>query len=204
MNHETFPGTALIIIDIINTLAFPEGGSLLDQALPIAKNIVDLKRQSRQIGIPVVYVNDNFGKWHSDWKSVYGLCSADESLGAPLAKLLEPFEEDYFVLKPRHSGFYNTCLDVLLGELQVHNLILTGIAGNICVLFTAHEAHMRKYNLWIPSNCTASNTPQENEGAMLHLNQTLQIAIDDFNQNDKELSSTLRRVFKEAQHPSQL
>jgi nicotinamidase-related amidase len=96
----------------------------------------------------------------------------EEVCGKPLATILQPDAEDYFVLKPKHSGFYSTTLALLLQALGAHTLILTGIAGNICVLFTANDAYMRGYTLIIPADCVASQTVQENKSA-LHLMQTV-------------------------------
>jgi len=70
------------------------------------------------------------------------------------------------VLKPKHSGFFSTTLETLLHYLGSRTLILTGIAGNFCVLFTANDAYMRDYELVIPSDCTASNTAEENRQAL--------------------------------------
>jgi nicotinamidase-related amidase len=163
---------ALLLIDVINDLAFADGKALLKQALPMAKKIAALKRRARQAGIPSIYVNDNFGRWRSDFRELLRHCLDEEVPGKPLAMLLQPEEEDYFVLKPKHSGFYSTTLELLLQALGVHTLILTGIAGNICVLFTANDAYVRSYTLVIPADCVASKTVRENKSA-LHLMQTV-------------------------------
>jgi nicotinamidase-related amidase len=83
-----------------------------------------------------------------------------------MVELLEPEENDYFVLKPKHSGFFSTTLETLLRYLDTKTVILTGIAGNFCVLFTANDAYMRDFDLFVPSDCTASNTKQENDLAL--------------------------------------
>ena len=163
---------ALLLIDVINDLAFAHGKALLKQALPMAKKIAALKRRAKRAGIPSIYVNDNFGRWQSDFQKLLRHCLDQEVCGKPLAALLQPDDEDYFVLKPKHSGFYSTTLELLLQALGVHTLILTGIAGNICVLFTANDAYMREYALIIPADCVASNTVRENTNA-LHLMQTV-------------------------------
>ena len=161
---------ALLMIDVINDLAFADGNKLLQQALPMAKRLAALKHRAKRLGIPRIYVNDNFGRWQSDFQKVLRHCLSEESRGKPLATLLRPDTEDYFVLKPKHSGFYSTTLELLLQALGVHTLILTGIAGNICVLFTANDAYMRDYALVIPADCIASNTVHANKSA-LHLMQ---------------------------------
>ena len=99
------------------------------------------------------------------------------SLGKPLAKLLLPTEDDCtlnfimqqsthirlsldFVLKPKHSAFYCTPLDILLNHLGTETSILAGIAGNICVLFTANDAYMRNYKIVVLKDCIGSNTKE--------------------------------------------
>lgn len=153
-------------IDVINDLAFAEGKALLKQAIPMAKRVAALKRRAKQAGIPSIYVNDNFGRWQSDFQKVIAHCLEEEVCGRPLATLLRPEADDYFVLKPKHSGFYSTTLELLLRYLGVQTLILTGIAGNVCVLFTANDAYMRDYHLVVPEDCVASNTVQENKSAL--------------------------------------
>jgi nicotinamidase-related amidase len=175
--------TALLIIDMLNTLKFPGAKKLLRQAIPAARAIAKLKEKAKRKGIPVLYVNDNFGQWRSDWKAVFEICSRPDSLGHKLAEILKPDEDDYFVLKPRHSGFYSTTLDLLLRELGVKTLILTGVAGNICVLFTAHEAHMRGYSVIVPPDCIASNSRRENNNALAQM----QAAIGPMNKSSRQL-----------------
>jgi nicotinamidase-related amidase len=86
--------------------------------------------------------------------------------GEPIARRLLPGPNDYFVLKPKHSGFFSTQLDLLLNYLGVRTVIVTGVAGNICVLFTASDAYLRDYKIIVPRDCVASNTPEENDAAL--------------------------------------
>ncbi|HEX5708499.1 MAG TPA: isochorismatase family cysteine hydrolase [Pyrinomonadaceae bacterium] len=163
---------ALLLIDVINDLEFDSGRELLEHALPMAERLAALKRRCKEAGVPVIYVNDNFGKWQSDFNKILSHCIDDDTLGRPLAEKLRPEEDDYFVLKPKHSGFFSTTLDILLDYLQVKTLILTGLTGDICVLFTANDAYMRDFHLVIPEDCVASNDPRENEHALRKM-QTL-------------------------------
>ena len=164
---------ALLLIDVINDLEFEDGAQLLKHALPMAEKIAALKRRAKQAEIPVIYVNDNFGKWQSDFNKILKHCLEDDVRGKPVAQLLRPDEDDYFVLKPKHSGFFSTTLDTLLEYLRARTLILTGVAANICVLFTANDAYMRDFNLVIPKDCVASNTKEENEHAIKLMEQVL-------------------------------
>jgi nicotinamidase-related amidase len=147
----------LLLIDVINDMAFVEADRLLRYALPMAKRLNRLKERCRRKGIPAVYVNDNFGRWRSDFRAVIAHCLGERSRGREIAARLLPSDDDYFVLKPLHSGFYSTTLDVLLSHLGADTLILTGIAADICVLFTANDAYMRGFRLMVPRDCVASN-----------------------------------------------
>jgi nicotinamidase-related amidase len=157
---------ALVLIDVINDLDFPEADELLRYARPMARKVLRLKQRAKKAGVPVIYVNDNFGRWRSDFRRQVVHCLRDNSRGHEIVSLLQPDEDDYFVLKPKHSGFFSTTLETLLRYLGSRKLILTGIAGNFCVLFTANDAYMRDYELIIPSDCTVSNTAEENRQAL--------------------------------------
>jgi len=163
---------ALLLIDWINDLEFDAGQKLLPQALAAAKATGALRRRAKQAGVPVIYCNDNFGKWRSDFRSLLEHVLNDDVRGRPIAQLLVPEQDDYFVLKPKHSGFHSTSLDVLLAHLGATTLILTGIAGNFCVLFTAHDAYMRDFRLVVPRDCLASEDEGDNRHALEHMAKT--------------------------------
>jgi nicotinamidase-related amidase len=167
--HGNVPDTspvALLLIDVINDLEFDTGPELLKHALPMARRLAEFKKRAKEAGIAIIYVNDNFGRWQSDFNKLLSHCLKDDVCGKQLAEILKPEEEDYFVLKPKHSGFFSTTLDTLLEYLQARTLILTGLTGDICVLFTANDAYMRDFNLIIPSDCVASSKQEENEHAL--------------------------------------
>jgi nicotinamidase-related amidase len=170
-------GAALLLIDVINDFEFPNGDVLFEQALPVARQIAALKAAARQAQVPVIYVNDNFGKWQSDWKKIVAHCLEDGVRGEPFVQLLLPSDDDYFVLKPKHSGFYCTTLDLLLEHVGAHSLILAGIAGNNCVLFTANDAYMRDFRLFVPSDCVVSETAAENDSALKQMAKVLKADI---------------------------
>jgi len=155
---------ALIIEDVINDLEFPEAKQLARFIPSLADSIARLKRRAKAAGVPVIYVNDNFGRWRSDFRALIKHCHKGKSRS--LIEKLYPEQDDYFVLKPKHSGFFSSALETLLRYLRVRRLIITGIAGNFCVLFTANDAYMRDYELTIPSDCVISNTAKENKEAL--------------------------------------
>lgn len=168
---------ALILIDVINALDFDRGEQLLEYALPMARNIAALKRRAKELGIPTVYANDNFGRWQSDLNQVLDHVLHDGVPGKPLAEILHPEKDDYFVLKPKHSGFFSTQLDILLDYLGATTLIMTGVQANICVLFTANDAYMRDYALVVPSDCVASVDPAEAEHALKEMQVVLKAQV---------------------------
>jgi nicotinamidase-related amidase len=179
-DHGSFPDrarVALLLIDVINALDFPDASSLLKQAIPMAKRLAVLKRRAKQAGVPSIYVNDNFGRWKSDFQHIVRHCTSKSARGAAVSELLRPQSNDYFVLKPMHSGFYSTTLEVLLEYLRVDTLILTGIATNICVLFTANDAYMRDYTLYVPRDCVAANTAEETNSALDEMERLLKADI---------------------------
>lgn len=165
--------TALLLIDVINDLEFEGAEQLLRHALPMARRLARLKARALRAGIPAIYVNDNFGRWQSDFRRVVDHCLEDGVRGEPIVKLLQPSDDDYFVLKPKHSAFFATTLDTLLSYLGAKTLIITGIAGNICILFSANDAYMRDFNLVVPSDCVASNTAEENRHALRQMKKVL-------------------------------
>ncbi|MGG1685554.1 cysteine hydrolase family protein [Pseudalkalibacillus sp. NRS-1564] len=162
-SHQT-TSAALLLIDVINTMDFEDAELLARYTEKTADNIQSLKKEAKAKGMPVIYVNDNYGLWQSDFKKVINY--AAEANGQHLVDRLEPEDDDYTVVKPKHSGFFSTPLSTLLKFLNVNTLILTGFAGNICVLFTANDAYMREYDLYIPSDCCASNVKEDNDYAL--------------------------------------
>lgn len=163
----------LLLIDVINDMEF-EGGSLLfKQALPAAKKIAKLKIEARRRGVPTIYVNDNFGRWRSDFKALVRHCLEGGVRGEPIARLLVPDGEDYFVLKPKHSGFFSTSLDLLLRSLGANTLILAGFATEICVLYTAHDGYMRDFEIIVPRDCVASETADGRRYALAQMRRNL-------------------------------
>lgn len=157
---------ALVIVDMINHLEFEGGDCLLPQALEAARATAALRARADEAGVPTIFANDNFGRWRSDFRQVVKECTAPGVRGRELGRILLPGPDDYFVLKPKHSAFYDTTLDTLLHYLGTRTLILAGIAGDACVLQTASDAYMRDYRLIVPADCTASIEPGDNDTAL--------------------------------------
>lgn len=169
--------TALLLIDVINDFDFDGSAELLRFAVPAARRLAKVTAHLRSAGVPVIYVNDNFGRWRSDFREQIKRCTHANCTGREVAAQLLPAADDYFVLKPRHSGFYATALPVLLEELGNHRLVLAGLAGDICVLYTANDAYMRGFDLMVIADCTASETVEGNEHALKHMKQRLKASV---------------------------
>lgn len=192
--HGSVPdssGVALLLIDVINDMEFDQGDALVAHALPAAHRIAALKKKAKAKKIPAVYINDNFGKWQSDFRKLVAHCLEENVRGEEIVRLLQPEEDDYFVLKPKHSAFYSSTLDTLLDYLGARLLIMTGFAGNICILFSASDAYMRDYHLYIPRDCIASNTEADNDYALEQMQRVLK--IDASSSEELDLDELLRK-----------
>jgi len=168
---------ALLLIDVINALEFKGAETLVEPALAMARAVAELKRRCARAGIPAIYVNDNFGRWREDQHAIIARALKPGTLGQPVAELLRPAAEDYFVVKPKHSGFFATPLDTLLTYLRVRTVILTGIGTELCVLFTANDAYMRDYRLVVPSDCVTAIDPGEGTHALQRMVDVLQADV---------------------------
>lgn len=164
---------ALVLIDVINDFDFPGAEALLRYALPASKCIAALKERATRARIPIIYANDNFGKWRSDFRQQIQYCLQKRNRGSQIVELLRPADEDFFVLKPMHSGFFSTTLEILLERLHVRRLVIVGFAADICVLYTANDAYMRDFKIAVPSDCVASETARQYRFALEHMAQRL-------------------------------
>ena len=167
--------TALLVIDMLSTWDFPDGDAMLAAAERIAPCIADLRRRCRASGVPVIYANDNQGRWRSDVREVVATALEHEGGGARIAELLKPGHDDYFVLKPKHSGFHATPLDLLLRHLQVRRLVVTGVSGDQCVLYTVADARMHDYEIVVPRDCVASLSAERDRRLLDYLAEVSQV-----------------------------
>ena len=161
--------SAILVVDVINDLEFPGGEKVEPWARKMADRLVPTLRKARRAKTQIIYANDNFGRWQDDFSAVYKHATRRAARGAAIARRLKPAKNDYFILKPMHSAFYATSLPVLLHHLQVNHLILAGIATNLCVFFTAHDAHMRGLKLTVLSDCCAAESDHDHNLALSQL-----------------------------------
>lgn len=167
------PGVALLILDMLSEYKFPGAAKVLRHLPAAARAIHRLKMRAIAHGIPVIYVNDTANKWESNQEEFVGRCCAPEAKGREVSMLLAPSGNDYFMFKPKHSGFYGTPLQTLLQRLRIKKLILTGMTSHQCVLFTAVDAYVRDFELIVPRDCIGGSTAAENTHALFLLNSAL-------------------------------
>ncbi len=120
------------------------------------------------------HANDNSGQWRSDFTFVVDESLGSDSIGAEITRALQPGDADYFILKPKHSAFFATPLEILLDHLRAKRLVIAGVSGDQCVLNTAADARMRDFDVVVPSDCIASLTPARNSRALEQLRDALE------------------------------
>jgi len=167
----------LLLVDFINALDFPGAEKLAAPALEAARATADLKRRLRADGVVAIYANDNFGAWQSDFHGLVNRCLALPGEPGEIARLLRPREDDLTVLKPRHSAFYASPLELLLAEMGTHELVLCGLAADMCVQLTAADAFLREYDVWVPSDCTAAETAKAKAAALEYMADVLKCDV---------------------------
>lgn len=167
----------LLLVDFINPLRFEGAEAIAPQAVEAARATAAFKRRCTAEGWSIVYVNDNFGEWRSDVSVLLRECRRSGGAAAELARLLSPKDGDLFVLKPRHSGFYQTPLALLLDELGARQLVITGLAADYCVQSTAMDAYVRGHRVWVPSDCTAAESPHQKQLALQWMKEHLKARI---------------------------
>jgi nicotinamidase-related amidase len=166
-------GVGLLLVDVINPMDFEDADGVADAAVAAAGPMRGLRDQADALGVPVVYVNDNYGHWASEKAAIVAACAAASPAGRALVDVLGPRPADYFVIKPQFSGFYATNLPVLLPRLGVNRLVLVGLVADICVLFTAADAHMREYGLWVPGDAVAGLSAERRGWALELMRQSM-------------------------------
>lgn len=164
---------ALLLVDVVNDFDFPGADDMLGEALDVARRLAAFRERARKAGVPVIYANDNFGRWRSDLPALVERCLRPDAPGRRVVELLRPAADDYAVLKPRHSAFFATPLDLLLAHLGTRRLVVGGFAGDMCVQFTAQDAFMRGLDVVVPRDGIASEKPSHTEAALAFMRRTL-------------------------------
>lgn len=168
--------TAVLFVDLINDFNFVGGEKLLSNTTEILPNLIKLKSFAKENDLPVIYVNDHYGLWQADFNKIIEHCTNENS--KELIESMKPDDSDYFLIKPQHSAFFQTPLQSLLTDLNRNTLIIAGIAGDICILFTAKDAYMYQMDLYIPKNCMASEEKENNDYALYLMRSVMKADID--------------------------
>jgi len=168
---------ALLIIDVITDFDFPDGDHIREQALKILPDLASLVKDARSAEIPVIYINDNFGKWQEDFKTTVKYCLRAGSKGKKFVSQLKPASEDYYILKPQRSAFYKTTLDLLLEQLGAETLIIAGLTTDICIFFSANDAYMRNFNIIVPQDCVCALNAEINTATLKTIERILDADI---------------------------
>lgn len=169
----------LLLIDFINPLDFEGAQQLAPEAVAAARATAALRRTLQARGAQSVYANDNYGVWHADFMAVWQRCRDAGGPSADMARVLAPRRRDYTILKPRHSAFYATPLDLLLRQLRCRQLVLTGVAADSCVLASAMDAYLRGYAVWVPADCVAAESAEMRDQALAVMQRVLKADVRD-------------------------
>ena len=184
IDHQVSSGTGmprspnvLLLVDFINPLRFEGAEDIADAAVEAARAAAKLKKAFHAAGACVIYINDNFGQWRSDVPTLLRECPRSAGAAAQLARLLAPTKSDLMILKPRHSGFYATPLDLLLEQLGTKEVVVTGLATDYCVKCTAMDAYVRGYRVAVPADCTAAESEERKHAALAWMTDALKARI---------------------------
>lgn len=167
----------LLLVDFITPLDFPGAEALARPALEAARATATLKGRLKAEGVAALYANDNYGVWQSDFHSLVSQCLGRPGEAGEIARLLYPQADDLTILKPRHSAFYASPLELLLAEMDTRELVLCGLATDMCVQLTAADAFLREYKVWVPADCTAAQDEKAKAAALAYMESVLKCEV---------------------------
>lgn len=163
---------AVLVIDMMNTYKHEDAEPLAESVAKIVDPLADLILRARgRDDIDVIFVNDNYGDFSADFNDIVNaaLAGARPDLVSPVA----PDEDSLRVLKVRHSAFYASSLDYLLGRRKAERLIVTGQVTEQCILYSALDAYVRHFSFVIPPDCVASIDPELGDAALTMMNKNM-------------------------------
>jgi nicotinamidase-related amidase len=159
------PADVLVVIDVINDFQHEDGERLLASFKERLAAMTETIARARKDGIPIIYVNDERGRWDSDAPAL--IRAALESNGTDIVTCLAPHPGDHVLLKHRYSAFDHTPLDLLLEQLDVDRLVMIGAATEGCIVQTAIDAREHDFKTTIVADACAAADP-ELETVALH------------------------------------
>ncbi|ATG93624.1 isochorismatase family cysteine hydrolase [Paracidovorax citrulli] len=167
----------LLLVDVVNPLNFPGADVLLPGAVRAARATLRLREQLEGRHVPVIYANDNYGTWHSEFSDLLAACRQLPGARGELARLMSPRPRDLTLLKPCHSAFQSTPLLHLLRQMGTQRVIVAGLAADMCVMLSATDARMLGYDVWVPGDCTAAESPARKRNALRQLEQAFRCDV---------------------------
>jgi len=156
--------TALLVVDMLNPYEHPEADRLAERVADALPGVEALLRRTGEAEIPVVYVNDNYGDWNSSSEEL-----AKQAMDGAHPELVEPVlpaAGQSFVIKARHSTFYETPLEYLLDQMGVGRLVFTGQVTEQCILYSALDAYVRHFDVVIATDAVAAIYDELGEAAL--------------------------------------
>jgi nicotinamidase-related amidase len=168
--------SALVVVDMINPYDFPDAGAVARHAPEAVANIARLLERSRSEGVPVIYVNDNYGDWNSSSEEL--LAEAMQGAHSELVEPLAPRKGEAFVIKARHSIFYSTPLEYLLATQGIGRVVLTGQVTEQCILYSALDAYVRNFRLAVVRDAVAHIDDELAEAALRMMERNMRADIE--------------------------
>jgi nicotinamidase-related amidase len=163
---------ALLVIDVINDFQHDDGDRLLASFRERLEAMTETIAKARSAGIPIIYVNDEHGRWDSDAPALTQAV-LESNQGSEIVEHLAPRPGDHFLLKHRYSAFDHTPLDLLLEQLQIDRLVLIGSATEGCIVQTAIDAREQGLKATIVADACASTDPALETTALHYAEQVV-------------------------------
>jgi nicotinamidase-related amidase len=136
-------------------------------------------KEARRAGIPVIYVCDAHAPDDPEFSLMgWPPHAVKETEGAQVVAELAPQKEEKVIGKTSYSGFFGTELDDTLKHLGVKELVLTGCVTNICILYTAADAVMRGYRVYVPVDTVANLDDKEGAFALDQMEKVLGVVVE--------------------------
>jgi nicotinamidase-related amidase len=144
---------ALVIVDMLNSYEHEDAERLCASVEKVLGPIAGLIERAQREGAPVIYVNDNYGDWSASRHDL-----ARQALEGARPDLVEPVlppDDMDFVIKARHTIFYMTPVEYLLGQRDIDHLVLVGQVTEQCILYSALDAYVRHLSVTVPPDAVA-------------------------------------------------
>ncbi len=145
--------TAIVVVDMLNSYEHDDAEPLTRSVETIVNPLRELVARAEHEDVELIYVNDNYGDWNSSQEELAK--RALDGARPDLVKPLLPPDGADFVIKARHTIFYMTPLEYLLGQKEIGHLVLTGQVTEQCILYSSLDAYVRHFDVSIPRDGVA-------------------------------------------------